>query len=151
MMDPRLLYTIDAAVLADLRGPATRPVLLHLLEGYVDAGQVTHRTSQHLRDACSPTELVRFDHDQLHDYRSRRPQMVFDTNQWVGLTDYDLALHRCTDAAGHRSCCWPGPSPTPSGTAPARPSSASPSSWTCRCSCRPRASRWGCRTRGPCW
>ena len=109
MLDPETLYTLDDAVLA--RVQRRQPVLVHLLEGFVDAGQVTHRTSQHLRDACSPTELMRFDHDQLHDYRSRRPQMVFDTNQWVGLTDFRLALDVATDERGEPFLLLTGPEP----------------------------------------
>ena len=38
MLDPRLLYQFDPALWESMRG--TRPVLLHLLDGYIDAGQV---------------------------------------------------------------------------------------------------------------
>ena len=36
MLDPRQLYTTDADLLASLGG--SRPALLHLLDGYIDAG-----------------------------------------------------------------------------------------------------------------
>lgn len=88
-----------------------RPVLVHLLDGYVDAGGVGHALAEHLMATCHPQLLVKFDHDQLHDYRSRRPQLTFDTNQWVALTDYELALHRCTDAAGRPFLLLRGPEP----------------------------------------
>lgn len=88
-----------------------RPVLVHLLDGYVDAGAVGHGLAEHLLATCRPEVLVRFDHDQLHDYRSRRPQLTFDTNQWVALNDYELALHRCTDAAGRPFLLLHGPEP----------------------------------------
>jgi hypothetical protein len=55
--------------------------------------------------------LAEFDHDQLHDYRSRRPQMVFDTNQWVGMTDYALVIHRLLDATGKPFLLFTGPEP----------------------------------------
>ncbi len=108
-MDPRLLYTIDPQVWAELAGE--RPVLIHLLEGFVDAGQVAQTVSAHLLDQCIHRDLAVFDHDQLHDYRSRRPQMVFDTNQWVGLTDYNLTLHRLLDAHGRSFLLLAGPEP----------------------------------------
>ena len=38
MLDPRALYTIEDDVWASVEG--TRPTLVHLLDGYVDAGQV---------------------------------------------------------------------------------------------------------------
>lgn len=108
-MDPRLLYTIDPQVWAELAGE--RPVLIHLLEGFVDAGQVAQTVSAHLLETCLHRDLAVFDHDQLHDYRSRRPQMVFDTNQWVGLTDYSLTLHRLLDTRGRSFLLLAGPEP----------------------------------------
>lgn len=86
-------------------------VLVHLLDGYVDAGGVGAGLAEHLLDSCRPEILVAFDHDQLHDYRSRRPQLTFDTNQWVALSDYELALLRCTDADGRPFLLLHGPEP----------------------------------------
>ncbi|MBI5027956.1 MAG: PAC2 family protein, partial [Actinobacteria bacterium] len=98
MLDPRLLYTLNPALMESVRG--TRPALLHLLDGYIDAGSVTHAAGRYLLEACEHEVLVEFDHDQLHDYRSRRPQMVFDTNQWVSMTDFSLVIHRLLDTEG---------------------------------------------------
>ena len=109
MMDPGALYTVEQDVWESLTG--TRPVLVHLLEGYVDAGQVARQLSEHLLDRLDAELLATFDHDQLHDYRSRRPQMVFDTNTWTSLTDYRLALHKVTDASGRPFLLLSGPEP----------------------------------------
>lgn len=109
VLDPRLLYTVNPQVWESLQGH--RPVLLHLLDGYIDAGAVIHTTSRYLLDQCEHEVLVEFDHDQLHDYRSRRPQMVFDTNHWVSLTDYSLVIHKLTDAAGTPFLLLTGPEP----------------------------------------
>ena len=109
MLDPGALYTIEQDVWDSLAG--TRPVLIHLLEGYVDAGQVGRQLSQHLLSDFDHELLVTFDHDQLHDYRSRRPQMVFDTNTWAALTDYRLAIHKATDASGEVFLLLTGPEP----------------------------------------
>ncbi|MDN5569894.1 MAG: PAC2 family protein [Propionibacteriaceae bacterium] len=109
MLDPRQLYTVDPEVRESLAG--VRPVLIHLLEGYVDAGQVARQLGEHLRDSLTSTALAVFDHDQLHDYRSRRPAMVFDTNTWVSLSDYALVLHKVTDASGQEFLLLVGPEP----------------------------------------
>ena len=90
MLDPRALYTIEDDVWASVEG--TRPTLVHLLDGYVDAGQVAKQLSEHLLGSMHPELMVTFDHDQLHDYRSRRPAMVFDT---ISLAEPDpYALER---------------------------------------------------------
>ena len=109
VLDPRLLYTFDPDLWESVRG--TRPALIHLLDGYIDAGSVTHATGRYLLEACEHEVLAEFDHDQLHDYRSRRPQMVFDTNQWVGMTDYALVIHRLLDATGKPFLLFTGPEP----------------------------------------
>lgn len=109
MIDPRLLYTFDPEVWSSLDG--TRPVMIHLLDGFIDAAAVGHNLAAHILDACSHVVLAEFDHDQLHDYRSRRPQMTFDTNQWVGINDYSLLLHKVTDAKGEPFLLFTGPEP----------------------------------------
>ncbi|MGC3956146.1 MAG: PAC2 family protein [Propionicimonas sp.] len=109
MLDPRLLYTVNPEVWDSLKGH--KPVLLHLLDGYIDAGSVIHTIGRYLLDQCEHEVLVEFDHDQLHDYRSRRPQLVFDTNHWVSMTDYSLVLHKLTDADGTPFLLLTGPEP----------------------------------------
>ncbi len=86
-------------------------VMVHLFEGYVDAGGVARGLADHLLETCRAERVVAFDHDQLHDYRSRRPLMTFDTNQWVSASDYELALFRCTDLSGRPFLLLTGPEP----------------------------------------
>lgn len=108
-MDPAQLYTLAHDVAASLEGH--RPVLVHLLEGYVDAGQVGAGLAEHLLGTLKHEVLVEFDHDQLHDYRSRRPQLTFDTNQWVSAVGFQLAIHRILDAQGRPFLLLSGPEP----------------------------------------
>ncbi|MFZ2164062.1 MAG: PAC2 family protein [Propionibacteriaceae bacterium] len=108
-MDPRLLYTFNPDVWEQLKG--TKPVLIHLLDGFVDAGGVSAGLRQFLVDAGSPQVLADFDIDQLHDYRSRRPVMTFDTNSWVGLNEYHLTMDVLTDANGQYFLLFHGPEP----------------------------------------
>lgn len=109
MMDPRELYTLDEDVLATLADH--RPVLIHQLDGFVDAGQAGRLFTAHLLEQLDAELLAEFDHDQLHDYRSRRPVMVFDTNQWKSYADVQLRLHRVVDEQGEVFLLLSGPEP----------------------------------------
>jgi predicted ATP-grasp superfamily ATP-dependent carboligase len=109
MMDPRLLYTLDEGVKAKLK--EHRPVLVHQLDGFVDAGQAGRLLSAHLLEQLDHEVLAEFDHDQLHDYRSRRPAMIFDTNRWKSYADLHLRLYRVVDEQGEVFLLLAGPEP----------------------------------------
>lgn len=109
MLDPHLLYDVDPELWEQLRG--RRPVLIHLLEGYVDAGQTARALGRHLRGAHEHQTLVRFDHDQVHDYRSRRPVITFDTNTWKSVEPFALEISAATDEAGQSYLLLHGPEP----------------------------------------
>lgn len=109
MLDPRLLYTFNPALWEQMRD--RRPVLIHLLHGYVDAGQVSRTIADHILATCPSQLLVEFDHDQLHDYRSRRPMMVFDTDQWKSAEKFVLAMHLVTAPGGEQFVLLSGPEP----------------------------------------
>jgi predicted ATP-grasp superfamily ATP-dependent carboligase len=109
MMDPRLLYTVHEDVLAGLAGH--RPVLVHQLDGFVDAGQAGRILTANLIEQLDAEVVAEFDHDQLHDYRSRRPAMVFDTNQWKSYADLQLRLLKLTDEQGEVFLLLSGPEP----------------------------------------
>jgi hypothetical protein len=109
MLDPRQLYTLNEDVVAKLK--EHRPVLVHQLDGFVDAGQAGRLFSAHLLEQLDHEVLATFDHDQLHDYRSRRPAMVFDTNQWKSYADLHLRLYRMVDEQGEVFLLLNGPEP----------------------------------------
>jgi predicted ATP-grasp superfamily ATP-dependent carboligase len=109
MMDPRLLYTLDESVKTKLK--EHRPVLVHQLDGFVDAGQAGRLLSAHLLEQLDHEVLAEFDHDQLHDYRSRRPAMIFDTNRWKSYADLHLRLYRVVDEQGEVFLLLAGPEP----------------------------------------
>jgi predicted ATP-grasp superfamily ATP-dependent carboligase len=108
-MDPRLLYTLDESVKTKLK--EHRPVLVHQLDGFVDAGQAGRLLSAHLLEQLDHEVLAEFDHDQLHDYRSRRPAMIFDTNRWKSYADLHLRLYRVVDEQGEVFLLLAGPEP----------------------------------------
>lgn len=109
MMDPRLLYSVREDVLSKLK--EQRPVLIHQFDGFVDAGHAGRLLSAHLLEQLDHEVLAEFDHDQLHDYRSRRPAMIFDTNQWKSYADVSLRLYRVVDEQGEVFLLLSGPEP----------------------------------------
>jgi predicted ATP-grasp superfamily ATP-dependent carboligase len=109
MMDPADLYTVDEAVAAKLA--QAHPVLITQLDGFVDAGQAGRLLSAHLLEHLDNEVLAEFDHDQLHDYRSRRPAMIFDTDRWKSYADLHLRLHRVVDEQGEVFLLLSGPEP----------------------------------------
>ena len=87
------------------------PVLIHQLDGFVDAGGAGRQLTSHLLEHLEHEVVATFDHDQLHDYRSRRPAMVFDTNQWKSYADLHLRLYRVVDEQGEVFLLLSGPEP----------------------------------------
>lgn len=106
MLDPRELYTLepDAPTL-------DRPVLIHALSGYVDAGEAVRLAHEYLLGSFQHEVVARFDVDQLHDYRARRPAMIFDADHWESYADPELLLQAVTDSEGHRFLVLTGPEP----------------------------------------
>ncbi|MEO6712706.1 MAG: PAC2 family protein [Mycobacteriales bacterium] len=107
MLDPTDLYRIER----DLPPGLDAPIMLQALDGFVDAGQVRHLVRSHLLQTSDAQVVVRFDLDQLLDYRARRPLLTFVEDTW---TEYDqprLEIVALTDAAGTRYLMLSGPEP----------------------------------------
>jgi predicted ATP-grasp superfamily ATP-dependent carboligase len=105
MLDPSEIYEVDEQVAADLvRGTeeltGTGPVLLHAVSGFVDAGGAGQVAVDHVQDRFPFRRLATFDVDQLVDYRSRRPVMVFDATTWASYADPELVVDVVSDASG---------------------------------------------------
>ncbi|MGH8891956.1 MAG: proteasome assembly chaperone family protein [Actinomycetes bacterium] len=107
MLDPRDLYELHA----ESSAPTEGPVLLHVLTGFIDAGQAGALARDHLLSTMEHTPVATFDVDQLLDYRSRRPPMVFVEDHWETYDDPRLVLHEVTDAAGVRFLLLEGAEP----------------------------------------
>jgi proteasome assembly chaperone (PAC2) family protein len=87
-----------------------RPVLIEALDGFVDAGAVRKLVREQLL-AGSDAILATFDVDQLIDYRSRRPPMVFERDHWSGYAEPRLAVHLLHDDIGTPFLLLEGPEP----------------------------------------
>jgi len=107
--DPRELYELEPGVATSLKGSGVP--MLHLFEGFLDAGRVLHQLTEHLLKVSEHERVATFDVDVLHDYRSRRPAMTFDTYRWTGVTPYELAVDLLRDATGRPYLLMHGPEP----------------------------------------
>lgn len=109
MRDPSELYEFAAEQPGadDLDGP----VLLFHLDGFMDAGHASRLAFEHLREALDHQVLVRFDLEELYDYRARRPVMTFDTDHWSDYATPRLELSLVRDLDGRPFLVLSGPEP----------------------------------------
>ncbi|MCU1602010.1 MAG: hypothetical protein JWO22_2719 [Frankiales bacterium] len=105
-LDPSELYDLDP-VRPDLDGVA----MVQALDGFIDAGGARKLASDHLLASLESKVLVRFDHDQLYDYRARRPMMVFAKDHWESYDTPLLAIHLVKDLDGKPFLVLAGPEP----------------------------------------
>ncbi|MCU1692483.1 MAG: proteasome protein [Frankiales bacterium] len=105
-LDPSGLYELSPDV-----PPLDRPVLVQALDGFVDAGNATSLARTALLDRLPSQVVAVFDHDQLHDYRARRPPMLFVEDHWETYEAPQLALHRVEDETGVPFLLLAGPEP----------------------------------------
>ena len=105
-LDPSELYDLDPDR-PDLEGV----VLVQALDGFIDAGGARKLAADHLLASLDHRVLVRFDHDQLYDYRARRPVMVFARDHWESYAAPELAIHLLEDKAGTPFLLLAGPEP----------------------------------------
>ena len=116
MVDPtgasgaaRLVHIVDDV--PELDGLAGGPVLLHCLDGFLDAGSAGSLAVRHLLDADQGRVVASFDIDAFYDYRARRPPMTFSENRY---TDYEaprLVVRLVHDRAGTPYLLLHGPEP----------------------------------------
>ena len=100
VLPPEELFTLNEE-LPDLRGPDGRgPVLLEMLDGFVDAGAARRLAREHLLAAAPSVVIATFDVDLLYDYRARRPAMLFVEDHWSSYEDPQLELRVLHDDAG---------------------------------------------------
>ena len=95
MLDPHALYELSGD-LPDMG----EPVLIQALSGFVDAGNATRLAREHLLATGESRVVATFDVDQLLDYRSRRPPMVFMEDHWEEYADPALELRLLHDDVG---------------------------------------------------
>lgn len=106
VLDPHGLYQLTEDI-PDLG----RPVLIQALTGFVDAGAASRVAREHLLDTLESRVVATFDIDQLMDYRSRRPVMLFVEDHWERYDEPRLELHLLSDVTGSPFLLLTGPEP----------------------------------------
>ncbi|RSN68207.1 MULTISPECIES: proteasome assembly chaperone family protein [Actinomadura] len=106
MLNPEDLYELDTDLPA-----LTGPVLLHSLDGFVDAGSTGQLVREHILDALDHRVIARFDVDSLIDYRARRPPMTFDRDHWASYEAPELVVRLVEDETGTPFLLLTGPEP----------------------------------------
>lgn len=109
MRDPGELYRLEPDPPSS--EGQDRPVLIHALTGFIDAGSAGHLLRNHLLETLEHRLVATFDVDELLDYRSRRPPMIFDTDHWESYDEPSLELHAVEDATGRRFLLLEGAEP----------------------------------------
>ena len=104
LLNPEDLYELDAD-LPEMTGP----VLLHSLDGFVDAGSTGQLVREHLLESLEHRVIARFDVDSLIDYRARRPPMTFDRDHWASYDAPELVVRLLRDEAGSPFLMLSGP------------------------------------------
>ncbi len=106
LLNPEDLYELDSDV-----PEMTGPVLLHSLDGFVDAGSTGQLVREHLLEALEHRVIARFDVDSLIDYRARRPPMTFDRDHWATYEAPELVVRLLRDEVGSPFLLLSGPEP----------------------------------------
>ena len=106
LRNPEDLYELDTD-LPEMTGP----VLLHSLDGFVDAGSTGQLVREHLLESLEHRVIARFDVDSLIDYRARRPPMTFDRDHWASYEAPELVVRLLRDETGTPFLMLSGPEP----------------------------------------
>jgi hypothetical protein len=87
------------------------PVLVHCLEGFLDAGNAAGLATRHLLSRSSGRVVASFDIDAFYDYRARRPPMTFFENRYEGYETPRLVVRLNHDSLGTPYLLMHGPEP----------------------------------------
>ena len=105
----RFVHIVDDV--PELEGRESGLVLVHALDGFLDAGNAANLAARHLR-ALSPGRVVAsFAVDDLYDYRARRPPMTFVENRYADYEAPRLVVRLSEDQHGAPYLLLHGPEP----------------------------------------
>jgi hypothetical protein len=87
------------------------PVLIHSLEGFLDAGNAAGLATRALLAQSSGRIVASFDVDAFYDYRARRPPMTFSENRYEDYERPRLVVRLNHDRLGTPYLLLHGPEP----------------------------------------
>ena len=107
--DRSLVHVVDEVPeLADAPDPL---VLVHALDGFLDAGAAATLVGSHLAEAPGSRIIASFEVDELYDYRSRRPPLLFAEDHYESYEAPRLVIRATKDATGTAYLLMTGPEP----------------------------------------
>jgi hypothetical protein len=110
MTDPaRFVHIVDDV--PELDAIEQGPVLIHSLDGFLDAGNAAALAVEHLLSQSSGRVVASFDIDAFFDYRARRPPMTFSENRYEGYEAPRLVVRLNHDSLGTPYLLLSGPEP----------------------------------------
>jgi hypothetical protein len=101
----------DVPELDELREAGAGPVLVHTLDGFLDAGNAGSLAAQHLLTTDPGRVVASFDVDSFFDYRARRPPMTFVEDHYADYEPPRLVVRVMRDALGTPYLLLHGPEP----------------------------------------
>lgn len=110
MRDPSSLYAFEEGVSQEVLSVRDL-VLVVALAGSLDAGGAVREAGSYLREHLPSEHVVRFDADEVMDYRSSRPRGTFDGRTFSEIEMPELGIWLLHDAAGAPFLLLEGPEP----------------------------------------
>jgi PAC2 family len=96
---------------SELDGLDQGPVLIHSLDGFLDAGNAAGLATETLLAQSSGRIVASFDIDAFYDYRARRPPMTFSENRYEDYERPRLVVRLNHDRLGTPYLLLHGPEP----------------------------------------
>lgn len=105
----RFVHIVDDV--PELEALGEGPVLVHALQGFLDAGNAAAVATSHLTAQSSGRVVASFDIDAFYDYRARRPPMTFVENRYESYEAPRLVVRLEHDRLGTPYLLLIGPEP----------------------------------------
>lgn len=105
----RFVHIVDDV--PELEGLKEGPVLIHALDGFLDAGNAAHLAVRHVLGNDPGRVVASFSVDDFYDYRARRPPMTFVENHYEGYEAPRLVVRLAFDRASAPYLLLHGPEP----------------------------------------
>ncbi len=109
MTQARFVHIVDDV--PELEGRDEGPVLVVVLEGFLDAGNAAALAVEHLNQDGGGRVVASFEVDEFYDYRARRPPMTFLENRYADYEAPRLVVRVMTDAEDTPYLLMTGPEP----------------------------------------
>lgn len=109
MTEARFVHIVDDV--PELEGRADGPVLVTVLDGFLDAGNASALAVSHLTESQAGRVVAVFEVDEFYDYRARRPPLTFLEDHYSDYEAPRLVVRLMEDKLGAAYLLLSGPEP----------------------------------------